>query len=151
MNDHSIQIRDVDFNNEVELHELAYLYAAVPLDWDASYAVQREAEINFSWLLEKRDTLKCLLATLGSKIVGIHVLQTQSQRPHTCFIKTLWVSPDFRGEGIGSRLKAAGEQWVRETGSKAMVTHVMVKNSKMLEINRSKGFVPTKVEMEKKL
>ncbi len=144
------QIRDICFENEAELRELAYLYASVPLDWDHAFQVT-DVEQNYSWFLEKRSSLKCLIATFEAKIVGIHILQKQNQRPEACFIKTLWVLPCHRGKGLGSLLKNAGEVWAKKTGSTIMVTNVMVVNSKMLEINKQKGFVPTKIEMEKQL
>lgn len=145
-----VQIRDICFENEAELREVAYLYASVPLDWDRTFQVT-DAEQNYIWFLEKRLSLKCLVATLDNKIVGIHILQKQNQRPEACFIKTLWVVSHHRGKGLGSLLKTAGEVWAKETGSTVMITNVMLMNPKMLEINKKKGFVPTKIEMEKQL
>jgi GNAT superfamily N-acetyltransferase len=110
-----------------------------------------DTDSNYQWLVDKRDSLKCLVATEGEKIVGIHILQKQAQRPKACFIKTLWVAVTHRNIGIATSLKTKGESWAKITGSESIVTNVTVKNPKMLELNKRRGFAPTTIEMEKRL
>lgn len=150
MNRCDFQIRDMCFDDEAELRAVAKLYASVPLEWDQDFQVT-DTESNFLWFQEKRVSLKCLVAINGQEIIGIHILQKQAQRPEACFIKTLWVSAIHRNKGVATRLKAEGEVWAKNTGSTVIVTNVMLKNPRMLEINQRKGFVPTKLEMEKLL
>lgn len=147
----SLKIRDINFDDEAELKLLAKLYVSVPLSWDSEYSFTEETvQKNYEWLLAKKDFLKCLVVTDHSQIVGIHIL-IKEPSSQDCSIKTLWLEDQFRKQGIGSRLKQMGEDWARTMGAKKLVTQVMSNNPTMLEINKKKGFVFTKFEMEKRL
>ncbi len=151
MIEHKIpEVRDADFENRDEIWQLALVYVSVPHEWDDSWTVTDELiKKNFDWLLEKQDELKCLVAFSTSKLVGVHIVHRPTQQLDQCFIKTLWVDVMFRNLGLGSSLKMIGEKWAREIGSKKIVTQVIVKNSRMVEFNKKKGFTPTRLEMEK--
>jgi GNAT superfamily N-acetyltransferase len=147
----SVQIRDVNFEDGDELMQLALLYVSVPLSWDSTYVYTEDTiQKNHDWLLAKRDSLKCLLVTAGDRIVGIHILY-KDKASLECFIKTLWLESNYRGQGLGSKLKLLGEAWAVQQGATTLVTHVMTGNPSMLEMNLRKGFKPVKMELAKSL
>jgi GNAT superfamily N-acetyltransferase len=147
----SLQIRDANFEDHIEIQLLARLYVAVPLSWDPSYEFTEETiRKNYDSLLQKKDSLKCLLVISDSETVGIHILFKEKSSTE-CFVKTLWLRTEYRKQGLGSKLKQMGEDWARLQGAQKIVTHVMADNPMMLEINKSKGFAITKFEMSKSL
>jgi GNAT superfamily N-acetyltransferase len=146
-----MKIRDVDFDNPAELKSVAKIYVSVPSHWDSKYSFSEQDTQNYyEWLLAKKNCLKCLIVTTDSQIVGIHILLNEPSSA-TCSIKTLWLDEKFRKRGVGSRLKKIGEEWAVSVGAKKIITHVMSDNPMMFEINKKKGFVLTKFEMEKAL
>jgi GNAT superfamily N-acetyltransferase len=72
-------------------------------------------------------------------------------RNKTCHIKALWVSKEFKNCGISAKLQALGEDWARERGVQKIVTHVMTKNPRMIEMNMDYGYKPVKLELVKEL
>lgn len=146
-----LKIRDVDFDNQSELHVLAQLYVKVPLSWDPNYSVTEDMiQQNYEWLLAKRDFLKCIIIMSKLEMVGIHILYKEPTSP-SCFIKTLWLNDKIRSQGFGTKLKSLGEEWALNQGARKIVTHVMANNPTMLEINMKAGFAITKFEMTKDL
>jgi GNAT superfamily N-acetyltransferase len=144
-----VRFEDADFNNLDQIAEIAKLYIAVPLSWDPNYKFTEEGIRKlYDWLMEKRETIKCVLAMNESKIVGLHILAKEANSTE-CFIKTLWLEKSFRGLGFGDQMKKQGEAWAIAQGAKKMITHVMLDNPSMLETNKRRGFKPVKIEMAK--
>lgn len=148
----NIEVRDLNLSDEKELLKVAELFVAVPLSWDPTYKYTNETVVKTrDWMLEKRDSLKCLLATANENFVGLHLLRIDAPGAEHCFIQSLWIEEAFRGQGLGSRLKLVGEDWAKSKDVKKMVTHVFLDNPKMIAINEAKGFKKVKVELHKTL
>lgn len=147
----SLIIRDADFDNKNELKFLAKLYVSVPFSWDAQHFItDKDVDENLNWLMSNQNSLKCLVVLDQARIIGIHIL-FKLPTSKTCTIKTLWIEADYRRRGLGTELKALGEEWARTNGVEKIMTQVMSENLTMLEMNKRKGFLLTKFVMEKSL
>jgi GNAT superfamily N-acetyltransferase len=62
-----------------------------------------------------------LLAKQGDLIIGVMVADDD-------WIEDLWVASDFRGQGLGSRLLAAGERQIAEGGHELGYLRVIAEN-----------------------
>ncbi len=145
---------DLNFEDLGEVQKVAKLYVSVPLNWEKNYQVTDDLiQKNIQWLLDNKDNLKCLFIYSSDRaIIALHILLRAQQDNSTyCSIKTLWVHDDFRNRGLASRLKALGESWAIHQQAENLIAHVMASNPLMLKINKKKGFVPARLEMQKKL
>ncbi|SHI61768.1 GNAT family N-acetyltransferase [Lutispora thermophila] len=66
-------------------------------------------------------------------------------------IKSLYVTEEFRGHGIATKLKGLLEEWCRDIGVKTIKTTTHYNNKNMLALNIKLGYVPGMVHMCKNL
>lgn len=66
-------------------------------------------------------------------------------------VENLYVLPDRRGEGIGSRLLTAAEQRLRDHGADTVALNVMADNEDARRFYRDHGYTPHRLEVEKSL
>lgn len=55
-------------------------------------------------------------------------------------IVILYVSPEYRNQGVARQLKIETETWLISKGISAVITEIDAKNERMLEINEKAGF-----------
>lgn len=142
----------MNFDDPAEVERVAFLYDSVPCEWNPDHKVEPAMVENLArGLVEKRANTWCELVVDKNEIRATHVLEFRPERGGFVLIRTLWVHPELRRQGIARRLKQAGEEWARGRGAKAIVTQVHVTNKRMNALNEAMGFEATKIEYEKKI
>lgn len=152
-NSHDLQISELDFGNQKDFQQVVDIYLNIPKSWNPAYKSSVENRSNLEkWMIENKPHLKCLIIKKDDFIKALHILlKSQQNKDTVCSIQTIWVDSQYRGHGWASELKKAGEQWAANQGAKKLITHVYVDNPLMLKINKKKGFLPIRLEMQKEL
>ncbi|WP_435154463.1 GNAT family N-acetyltransferase [Haladaptatus sp. DFWS20] len=88
-------------------------------------------------------------------IVGFVMFELQSgiyeQATTRGIIQNIYVEPDHRDMGIGSRLLDAAEQALIERGADALALEVMTANENARRLYRNRGYEPHRIEVEKSI
>lgn len=143
--------RQLDFSNPTEVQAVAKIHVISPCEWDPAHKISEEGIANYAkWLSEKKTQLWCELAVAGDEIKAMHLLVLNDSKT-VATILSLWVSEDCRRQGVASRMKLAGEEWVKSLGLNKLNSSVYVANKKMQALNEKLGFKPLKIEYEKVL
>jgi ribosomal protein S18 acetylase RimI-like enzyme len=66
-------------------------------------------------------------------------------------VENLYVTPEYRDEGVGSELLTAAEEDLRERGVDVISLEAMADNESARAFYRSRGYRPHRIEMEKSL
>ncbi|WP_411966781.1 GNAT family N-acetyltransferase [Haloferax sp. YSSS75] len=66
-------------------------------------------------------------------------------------VSNLFVRPDRRGEGVGSRLLEAAEDKLRDVGADVVSLDVMAANESARRFYRRHGYRPHRIELEKSM
>jgi ribosomal protein S18 acetylase RimI-like enzyme len=90
--------------------------------------------------LELPDTFN-IVALLDGGAVG---MASGIPRPDgVCELRSIWVSPQARGRGVGDQLIAAVETWARQSGAWTLKLAVISGNEPAIALYRRNGFVMT--------
>jgi GNAT superfamily N-acetyltransferase len=135
---------------------IARIHQEQPLDWIEGYQVVEEAvESTYNEMITPHaDSTSTVLVAhdAGGTLVGFHWISVNTEREEaTARVHSLWVHKAYRRRGIARRLKALGEDWMREGGAVRVTTEVFYVNKKMIDLNIKLGFTPWQVEMTKDL
>ena len=65
-------------------------------------------------------------------------------QPGTLYIQSTGLLPEFRGRGLGPRIKAWEIEYARQNGFRRMVTNCRQSNTRMISINEKFGFRPVR-------
>lgn len=97
------------------------------------------------------DTVR--VATEDDAIVGFVTFSIESGRfeqdTTRGIIENLYVTPEARGEGVGSALLAAGEAALFDAGADVIALDVMAENEDARRFYDRHGYQPHRVELEK--
>jgi len=78
-----------------------------------------------------------------------HVLLLPQANPFTgapeVVVMDIWVHPDLRSRGIGSRLLAEAERHARQVGARGLVAQIALHNAASLKLFQRAGFAPERV------
>ena len=135
----TIAYRKVDRENLEELKFVAEEDSRIPLLYDPEYTwndLSTLARLEFyKHQISDQDYFE--VAVFNDKIVGFHIVKKVPYPPDLFagIIITLWVSPQARGEGIGTSLKLRGEKWAKDLSLACLQTGVHPNNPQMLSIN----------------
>lgn len=66
-------------------------------------------------------------------------------------VHNVYVTPDHRGEGVGSALLAAAEAELAEAGADVVALEAMADNEAALDLYERRGYRPHRVELEKRV
>ncbi|KAB1198842.1 MULTISPECIES: N-acetyltransferase [Haloferax] len=66
-------------------------------------------------------------------------------------VSNLFVVPERRGEGVGSRLLSAAEERLRDAGAEVVGLDVMAANESARRFYRRHGYRPHRIELEKSI
>jgi GNAT superfamily N-acetyltransferase len=66
--------------------------------------------------------------------------ERNAARPGTVYIQSTGLLPEFRGRGLGTRIKAWQIEYAKRNGFRRMLTNCRESNSVMIAINKKFGF-----------
>lgn len=95
------------------------------------------------------------VARAEDRIVGFVMFTMESDRLERTvargLVENLYVVPDRRGEGLGTRLLEAAEAALRDDGADVVTLDVLADNEAARAFYRSKGYEPHRVTVEKSI
>ena len=62
----------------------------------------------------------------------------------TLYIQSTGLLPEYRGKGLGTRIKAWQIEYAKQNGFRRIVTNCRASNAAMISINKKFGFQPTR-------
>ena len=68
--------------------------------------------------------------------------EENTPQPGTLYIQSTGLLPQYRGQGLGHRIKAWQIEYARQNGFRRIVTNCRETNSAMISINKKYGFQP---------
>lgn len=79
------------------------------------------------------------------KLVGFIELNIRtnvpgSTQPTTPYIEAWFVSPEYRGQGIGKQLIQAAEEWATQQGFQELGSDTPIRNEKSIGLHKQLGF-----------
>ncbi|MFB6295818.1 MAG: N-acetyltransferase family protein [Halobacteriales archaeon] len=92
------------------------------------------------WVEDEDPERRTFVADAGGRAVG--TLQAVLLSSHEAWLQGLRVDPEYRGEGIGTRLTHAGFRWARGKGASVARSMVFSWNESGLGLARAAGFEP---------
>jgi ribosomal-protein-alanine N-acetyltransferase len=82
-----------------------------------------------------------LVAEDQEEIAGFCIVHLEQAQGSTVgYLVTIDVAERFRHEGIGQRMLAQGEEWIRKSGGEVMFLHVYVKNEAAVRFYERSGY-----------
>jgi ribosomal protein S18 acetylase RimI-like enzyme len=91
----------------------------------------------------------------AEKILGFVMFTLESDRLERTLtrglVENLYVVPDRRGEGIGTRLLSVAEAELRDEGATVVALEVLADNEAAREFYRSNGYDPHRLTVEKSI
>lgn len=84
-----------------------------------------------------------LVACYGQKIAGYINLEDKKRPPTSRHIVglSIYVSPDFQGRGIGTKLIKSAEDWCYHYGKRKLTLAVLATNSRAISLYKRCGFI----------
>lgn len=145
---------NIDKKSELVLMQIAKWHNLTPKLWIPDYKVTM-AEIEETVLKIQNTRNEDLLLAVAEdelgQIQGFIWACKQEKHQDSVMILSLYVTEDYRGQGVATKLKKLLEEWCRLEGIKTIETTVHYKNNSMMELNRKLGYTPGMVYMTKKL
>ncbi|HSK24765.1 MAG TPA: GNAT family N-acetyltransferase [Egicoccus sp.] len=92
--------------------------------------------------LEAADAVT-LVAWIDDRPAGLTVVAPAYRDPHAGGVYSVWVAPDARGRGVGSRLLAAALSAAAELGHRRVLLDVGDHNTAAQRLYAGAGFRPT--------
>lgn len=134
---------------------IAEVHESLPAAWIDDYVVEpAEIEQSCERLAKKHKTgeIACLVAESNGEIVAFIWGEVHEQVKEVLNIISLWTKPEYRGQGIATKLKLMFEDWAKaETSAKKIVTTVSARNTGMVQLNQKLGYKITQHKMIKEL
>jgi len=87
-------------------------------------------------------TERPLIAEVGNKPVGLAWARIESTDRAVANLYQMWVSPEFRGRGIGGALLSAAIEWARLAGAEAVELGVTFGDTPSIRMYTRAGFEP---------
>lgn len=152
--------RKIDFDNvngkelELLLLQIAKWHNLIPKLWIPDYKV---SELNIKETVQrikntKKEDLFLAIAEDKQGCIQGFIWACKQEKPQdSVMILSLYVTEDYRGQGVATNLKMLLEEWCRQEGIKAIETTVHYSNNPMIELNKKLGYTPGMVYMTKTL
>lgn len=114
----SITYRKYDLNNEDEIKFIAQIDAEIPALYDSDFTADEKTileRLDFIKKSIKPDDFYEVAVTEQNQVVGFHFVKKIMYlgKIPAGSVYTLWVHPDYRGQGIATSLKVRSEDWAR--------------------------------------
>jgi ribosomal protein S18 acetylase RimI-like enzyme len=141
--------------------------------WESDFAAvmsfQKEIyELNFPgfvatdrFLRDFRETLReahrsrweqMFVAELEGRVVGflwLAIMPTMTD-PRGGYIKNIYVVPELRRQGLGTRLLEKADEWFQQMGAKTAQLSASVANPEAIRLYEKMGYETIRVRMEKR-
>jgi phosphinothricin acetyltransferase len=137
----AIQIRKAEL---ADLDAIREIYNEAILTTTATFDTEpKTAEERLKWFQSHDARHPILVATVDGKIVGWSSLTQWSDRPayRETAETSFYVKSEFRGRGIGRKLKEATITEARRLGYHSLLARVAQGSEESLHLNYSVGFV----------
>ncbi len=145
---------NIDKKSELLLMQIAKWHNLTPKLWIPDYKIST-AEIEKTVLKIKNTRNEDLFLAIAEDerghVQGFIWACKQKKYQDSVMILSLYVTEDYRGQGVATNLKILLEKWCRLEGIKAIETTVHYKNNSMMALNQKLGYIPGMVYMIKKL
>lgn len=146
--------RRADIANRQEMEFIARVDIEIPALFDADFSTNENAfqdELKRMDKLTNEDFFDVAVSDDGD-VVAFHIIKKIAYFDRFAgSIYTLWVSPNFRKQGIATELKRRGEAWAKNLNLDHIHTWVHVANHQMLKLNTDLGYKSTHHKMIKKI
>lgn len=127
----------------------------MPAAWITDFVVGEDAvqrTINRLVAKHDKDGVACFVAEYEDEIISFIWAEVNEKYQEIVDIYSLWTRPQYRGQGIATKLKRRLEQWVQEeTSARQIQTTVNARNPGMVQLNQKLGYEVQSYKMVKKL
>lgn len=145
---------NIDKKSELLLIQIAKWHNLTPKLWIPDYKISTtEIEETILKIQDTRneDLLLVIAEDEQGHTQGFIWACKQEKPQDSVMILSLYVTEDYRGQGVATNLKVLLEEWCRLEGIKTIETTVHYKNNSMMALNQKLGYIPGMVYMTKKL
>lgn len=136
-----------DLNHELFKHDAEWISHLV-MDWPYD---PETGEAYFKGLIDSSDKF-CFVAESDGEIIGYlagTISKPESYRTlKRAELENMFVKPDHRGQGIGSKLVAEFKHWCQKRGVQKILVIASEPNASAIEFYKSAGFAPYSLELE---
>lgn len=149
--------RKIELNNDQEIEsiliKIAKWHNLTPKLWVANYRLSDEdvEETVQRIRSTKHADLFLMIAEDKGQAQGFIWAYKQERPQDSVMILSLYVTEDYRGQGVATELKVLLEEWCRLEGIKTIQTTTHYTNHNMIALNQKLGYVPGMVHMTKTL
>jgi L-amino acid N-acyltransferase YncA len=128
----------LDVEAITEIYNEAILTTTATFDTEPKDATERA-----EWVSSHDERHPVLVALVNDRVVGWSALSKWSDRPayDDTAETSFYVSSEFRGRGIGRKLKLATIEEARRLGFHSLIARVAEGSQESLHLNQSMGFV----------
>ena len=126
--------------------ELRRHHARVSTDFSAWFGERSFSSRKAELLAQASADMRIEFAMTGNTPIGYCVSTLSTD--YTGEVDSLFVDPEYRGAGIGSRLMRSGVGWLEERGASPIIIVVVHGNDKALHWYAEMGFAPKTVKMQ---
>lgn len=150
-----ISYRRINLKDDHDLSFIAKIDVTIPAKYDSDFLVNDETiQKQFQNLKDKfsEGDFFDVAEDNNNNIVGYHLVKKVAYfEKFAGSIYTLWVSADYRNQGIATELKKRAEVWAQENNLDHILTWVHSDNSKMISLNKSLGYNIVNFKMKKNI
>ncbi|MBS4535720.1 GNAT family N-acetyltransferase [Clostridium sp. D2Q-14] len=156
MNYKKLEINDINIDEEIKsiLVQIARWHNLTPKLWRSDYKISAEdidRTVERIHKTKSQDLFLTIVEDEQGEIQGFIWAYKQEESQNSVMILSLYVTEDYRGRGIATRLKELLEQWCRLEGIKTINTTTHYNNHNMIKLNKKLGYIPGMVYMSKTL
>ena len=152
-------IREVGLDDIDRINELYRILFAHMQELEPQYMTSTDQDpIFLQDVIAQEDNFIGLVYQEEERIDGLIVAQLQTTPPYNCFlpqrsvyVMDIIVSPEKRGQGIGTQLINEIKQWAIEHGADFMELNVLSNNQPAISMYRREGFRPFSKSMRMRL
>jgi len=139
------QVIVIEKPSEISWDVIHKILLAAHSDKNKDGGAQVTAYLTGDELKEKVGDGKCFVALMDGKLVGTASVTIREQnfwyhKGKIAYYGFGAILPEYQGFGIYSKLDAARDEYVKNSGIDAIYTHTSFRNKKMQEIKRKQGY-----------
>ena len=137
-----------------QLYEIASMHLRAPLEWGERDHDNESArsELVTKWESEhdrENNEILAILAQSDEKVVAFVWVELIEERQRFVHIKSIWVEPNHRRQGLAKYLKKRVESWAMERNADRVESYVHSLNKSMLQLNYALGYKDTYIKQVK--